>query len=547
MSGVRLNAVTPQLLIKQNILYQPFWSADSQWIAFFDDGKLKKSDVSGGPSQIICDAPPPIGAGTWNRDGVILFSGGGLIQRVLAAGGQPTAVTELDKSKQESEHLAPSFLPDGRHYLFLAVATESAIYIGSLDSKERKRLLASDSRAIYASGYVLFNRGNAVFAQPLDTNKLELTGEPIRVADSVPLGITSPYSSSIIGRFASFAASQTGVLVFRTNPNATAGPTGAVGEPRSFSFFDRIGARGPSIGAAGTYVGVDLSPDGKQFVVHRHDGTGGDNWVYNLTDGRMQRLTFDDTQDNQSPVWSPDGTRIAFSSRRNNKWGIYTKLADGTGTEDLITESDAIKVAMSWSPDGKLLVYSQVGQSGDVWAVPVTGDKKPFALLQSRFNERFPQVSPDGKWLAYTSNETQRDEIYVRPFPDGPGRWQVSVDGGVQPRWRHDSKELYFFSAPSLMAAEIRVAGSSFQAGVPQALFALGTNPNALTGHNSYFPYAVASDGRSFLISVIGPGGPVVSGGLADQVANLVDRGGPTAGANTVTVVLNWPQMLKKK
>jgi Tol biopolymer transport system component len=548
VTGLRLNSVTTQLLIKQNNLYQPFWSPDSKWIAFFEDGKLKKGDVSGGPSQIICDAPAPIANGTWNRDGVILFSGGGLIQRVLAAGGQPTTVTELDKSKQEIEHLAPSFLPDGRHYLFLAVATESAIYVGSLDSKERRRLFASDSRAIYASGHVLFNRGNAVFAQPFDTSKLELTGEPIRVADGVPLNITSPFSSPNIGRFASFAASQTGVLIFRTNPNATGGQAGVAGEQRSFSFFDRTGVRGPSVGAPGTYAGVDLSPDGKRFVVHRHDGGGGDNWVYDLANGRMQRLTFDATQDNQSPIWSPDGTRIAFSSRRNNKWGIYTKLADGTGTEDLITESDAVKEPMSWSPDGKILVYAQTGQSGDVWAVPLTGDKKPFPLLQSRFNERFPQVSPDGKWLAYASDETQRDEIYVKPFPDGPGKWQVSVDGGLLPRWRHDSKELYFFSVPNFLAAEIHVTGSSLQAGVPQALFAVGSNPNAATGHNSYASYAVSSDGRNFLISQLGVGGPAASGGLADQIATVVDRGGATAAApNTVTVVLNWPQMLKKK
>ena len=546
ISGVRLNAVTAQLLIKQNILYQPFWSADSQWIAFFDDGKLKKGDVSGGPPQIICDAPPPIGTGTWKREGVILFSGAGLIQRVLAAGGQPAAVTELDKSKQETEHLAPSFLPDGRHYLFLAVGAESAIYVGSLDSKERKRLLVSDSRAIYASGYVLFNRGNAVFAQPFDTNKLSLTGEPIRVADGVPLGLTSPYSNPSIGRFASFSASQTGVLVFRTSPNATDQAAGA-GESRSFSFYDRGGARGPSLGVPGPYAGVDLSPDGKRFVVHRHDGAGGDNWVYTMADGRTQRLTFDATQDNQSPVWSPDGMRIAFSSRRNDKWGIYTKLADGTGTEDLITASEALKVPMSWSPDGKLLVYSQIGLGGDVWAVPVTGDRKPFALLQTQFNERFPQVSPDGKWLAYTSNETQRDEIYVKPFPDGPGKWQVSVDGGLMPRWRHDSRELYFISAPNIMAADIRVTGSSFEAGVPQALFPLGATPNAAVNHNSYSSYAVASDGRSFLLSQPGLA-PAGSGGLADQIANIVDRGGATATApNTVTVVLNWPQMLSKK
>ena len=228
---------------------------------------------------------------------------------------------------------------------------------------------------------------------------LTLSGEPIRVASGVPLRITPPNGSPGVTRSANFAVSQTGVLVYRTGAVAAA-PAAGNDEQRSLFWFDRTGLRGASIGAPGTYAGVDVSPDGKRFAVHRHEGTGGDNWVFDLAQGRMQRLTFDATQDNQSPIWSPDGTRIAFASKRNNKWGIYAKLADGTGTEDLITESEAVKQPMSWAPDGKLLVYSQVGQLGDVWAVPVAGDKKPLPLVQSQFNERFPQVSPDGKWLA---------------------------------------------------------------------------------------------------------------------------------------------------
>jgi dipeptidyl aminopeptidase/acylaminoacyl peptidase len=283
--------------------------------------------------------------------------------------------------------------------------------------------------------------------------------------------------------------------------------------------------------------------------VHRHEGTGGDNWVFDLAQGRMQRLTFDTSQDNQSPIWSPDGTRIAFASKRNNKWGLYAKLADGTGAEEVITESEAVKEPMSWSPDGKLLVYSQTGQGGDVWAVPVAGDKKPLPLVQSQFNEVFPQVSPDGKWLAYQSNETGRNEIYVKPFPDGPGKWQVSTEGGIWPRWRRDGKELYFVLAPNLMAAEIRVMGSSLQPGVPQTLFALAADPGAALNHNRYLRIAVATDGRNFLMSQPGTGGPTPAGGLADQIAAIADRGGSstTATPNGITVVLNWPQMFKKK
>jgi Tol biopolymer transport system component len=557
--GLSLNGVTPQVLIKDNNVTQPFWSPDSRSLGFFEGGKLKKAEISGGPAQNICEVTNPIGGATWQSDGVILFSAAGLIYRVAAAGGQPTAITALDKSKQETDHLGPYFLPDGRHYLFLAVAAESAIYLGSLDSKDRTRLFASDSKAIYAAstgsgqaapGYVLFNRANTVFAQPFDPSKLALTGEPIRVADGVPLVPLGPNANPNLNRFASFAASQTGVLVFRTNQAAAQGQTGAADEQRSLSWFDRTGVRTASLGSTGAYAGLDLSPDGKRFVVHRHEGSGGDNWAFDLAQGRMQRLTFDASQDNQSPIWSPDGTRIAFSSRRNNKWGIYTKLADGTGTEELITESDPGKAPMSWSPDGKLLVYTQAGQANDVWAVPVAGDKKPFPLLQSPANEVFPQVSPDGKWLAYQSSETGRNEIYVKSFPEGPGKWQVSTDGGLWPRWRRDGKELYFVLAPNVWAAEIRVIGSSVQPGVPQTLFALGADPSAAMNHNPYLRFAVAGDGKSFLMSQPGTGGAATSGGLADQIAAVADRGGASSTAaapNGVTVVLNWPQMLKKK
>jgi serine/threonine protein kinase len=547
--GLSLNSVTPQVLVKDNNVTQPFWSPDSRSIAFFEDGKLKKAEVSGGPAQNICEVTNPIAGGTWNSDGVILFSAAGLIHRVVAAGGQPAAITALDKSKQETDHLGPYFLPDGRHYLFLAVAGESAIYLGSLDSKARTRLFASDSKAIYAApGYVLFNRGNTVFAQPFDANKLAMTGEPIRVADGVPTLPIGPNANPNLNRWGSFAASQTGVLVYRTNANAARGQTGGGDEQRSLFWFDRTGVRSASIGTTGTYAGVDLSPDGKRFAVHRHEGTGGDNWVFDLAQGRMQRLTFDATQDNQSPIWSPDGTRIAFASRRNNKWGLYAKLADGTGTEELITESEAVKGPMSWSPDGKLLVYSEIGQGADVWAVPVAGDKKPLPLLQSQFNELFPQVSPDGKWLAYQSNETGRAEIYVKPFPDGPGKWQVSTEGGIWPRWRRDGRELYFVVAPNIMAAEIRVMGSSLQPGVPQTLFGLTADPSAALNHNSYLRFAVAADGKNVLMSQPGTGGPTTTGGLADQIAAVADRGGASpATPNGITVVLNWPQVLKKK
>ena len=549
VDGLLFGAVMPQVLIEDSIITQPFWSPDSRFIAFFQDGKLKKGDISGGPSQIVCDTPIPIGGGTWNSDGVMLFSGAGVIHRVLAAGGQPTAITELDVSQKETEHLAPFFLPDGRHYLFLVVSAESGIYVGSIDSKERTRLLAAESRPLYAApGYLLFNRGGTVFAQPFDADALELSGEAVRVADGVPTWVQGTNVSPSLTRTASYAVSQSGLLAYRTG-GAAANAAGGADEQRSLFWVDRNGVRSGQVGAAGMYTGVDLSPDGKRFAVHRHEGTGGDSWSFDLAQGRMQRLTFDTTQDNSSPLWSPDGTRIAFASLRDNKWGLYVKSADGTGNEELIVDSSEPKAPMSWSPDGKLLVYWQTGAGNDAWAVALTGDKKPFPILNTQFSELFPQVSPDGKWLAFQSNDTGRTEIYIKPFPEGPGKWQVSTDGGNFPRWRGDGKELYFVIPPGIWAAEIRIVGSAPEPGVPQSLFALGGNPSVTINHVSYHRFAVTADGQRFLLSQPS-GGATTAGGLADAVAAAADGGGAQLvgiSPNGVTVVVNWPQMVKQK
>src|SRR5262249_30289512 len=351
LNAISTESVIPQMLVADGVPVQPFWSPDSRSIAFFDDGKLKKSEISGGPSQTICDAAGPIGGGTWNSEGVILFSSGGVIYRVIAAGGQPTVITTLDQSKQETEHLAPYFLPDGHHYVFLSLADQpsnSAIYLGSLDSSERTRLFTSQSKAVYAApGYLLFDREGTVFAQPFDEHKLALTGEPIRIAEGAYTGSGPNVSPNL--RFARFAVSQTGVIAYVTGSYAPQGQRGNVAD-RSLIWMDRSGGRTGQLGGPAAYVGIDLSPDGKQVAVHLHEGSGGDSWFFDSAQDRMQRLTFDGTQDNSMPVWSPDGTRLAFSSKRNGKWGVYMKLADGTAKEELLTESDAAKTPMSWTP-----------------------------------------------------------------------------------------------------------------------------------------------------------------------------------------------------
>lgn len=551
--GLSLDSVTSQTLIgaEGGTPTQPFFSADSRSIAYFQDGKLKKAAIGGGPPEIICDVPSIVSAGAWNADGVILFPGNGVIQRVLAAGGQPTPITVLDQAKQETEHLGPSFLPDGRRFLYFAASSqqaESAVYVGSLDSPERTRLFASEAKAVYAApGYLLFNRGDTVFAQAFDADTLTVRGEAIRVASGVPLRVQGVASNSPgITRSANFAVSQTGVLAYRTGATAAAPATTGSDEPRSLVWIDRSGQTFAPVGTVGAYAGVDLSPDGKRFAVHRHEGTGGDNWFFDLAQGRMQRLTFDASQDNSSPVWSPDGTRIAFASRRNNKWGLYVKPVDGTAPEELILESEVAKTPTSWSPDGKQLVYGQDSGAGDVWVVSVD-DKKPVALLQEQYREAHPQLSPDGKWLAYVSQQTGRPEIYVKPFQGPGGPWQVSTDGGNYPRWRRDGKELFFYFG-ALIAADIRVTGSSVEPGVPRMLFNLPP-PNAQFAHSDYIRFAVTADGQRFLFSLPGARGDTTSTSVADQIVELAEQGGGTLAVapNATTVVLNWTRMLGQK
>jgi Tol biopolymer transport system component len=568
LNALLLNSVTPQILVKDNNIVQPFWSPDSKSVGFFEEGKLKRADIAGGPSKNLCDAVPPIGSATWGSRDVILFSSRGTLYRVLAAGGDATPVSPVDKTK-EVEYLAPYFLPDGNHYLFLALTSksdETGLYVGSLDSPEKTRLLDVDSKALYVQpGYLIFSRGPTLFAQPFDADKRVLKGEAVRLTDASLMVQIGPGTASSLTRWVNFTASNTGVLAFRTNTGTGgANPAGNAVTDLSLVWFDRSGQRVGQVGAVAGYAGVDIAPDGKRFAAHIHESLGGDSWFFDPAVGRMQRLTFAAAQDNSGPVWSPDGKRIAFSSRRNNSWGLYIKPADGTGTEQLILESGETKAPMSWSPDGKVLVYQQ---TNDIWSIAVDaadGNRKPVPIVQSPATERLPQVSPDGKWLAYESNETGRPEIYIKSFPEGPGKWQVSTEGGQWPRWRGDSKELFFYRAPDIVGIDIGVAGGSIQPGVPHMLFTIAS-PNLTSGHPvDYFRYDVTPDGQRFLMpqppasaGETAPAGGArggrgsAAGGTAQILISAADTGvstaSPAVAANSVTVVLNWPSIVKAK
>ena len=463
-----------------------------------------------------------------------------------------------DGSQKENAQ-DPFFLPDGRHYIYSANGGQPAnatVYVGALDSKERTKLVGAQSNAIYTDGYLLYHREGTLYAQPFNPGRATFAGEAIRIADRMPFSASGT---------APFSASQNGVLAFRASPDGGGGQqAGLAGNAIPIEPLlrtDRSGVKFEQLAVPAAYAGLNLSPDGQRFAIHRHDSDGGDIWIYRVGQATITQFTFDAARDNSMPVWSPDGKQIAFGSRKNGKWGLYVKLADNTREEELLLESEAAKIPMSWSPDGKLLVYWTTDPKtlGDIWALPMTGanQKKPFPILQSAADERNPQISPDGRWIAFSSNFTGRSEIYIKPFPEGPGQWRVSLNGGVFPRWRRDTKELYFMSLVSLgnmMSAEIRTNGASVDPGAPRALFQSGYQSGVHSG-GLYEAYAVSADGQHFLIprpervNTAGRGGTVNIGNAL--VAVRADRHastGPSGGSNApINVVLNWTTALKRK
>lgn len=531
-----------------------FWSPDNKSIAFFAGGKLKRVEAAGGAPQNICETPDLAG-GTWNADNVILFASSKGLQRVVATGGEPMAVTAPGGAKKMQE---PFFMPDGNHYLYVS---EGAIYVGLLDSAEATKLVIAQSNAAYVEpGYLLFHREGTLYAQPFNSRKLTLSGEPRRLADRIPFGPDGA---------AAFAASNTGVLLYRNNPQTVA-DTGSVQAGIAFPaepllWLDRNGSKTEQAAAPAGYAGLDLAPDGKRAAVHRHDPNGGDIYIFEAGNDTPAKFTFDASQDNSMPVWSTNGDRIAFASKRNGKWGLYLKVADNSRMEELLLESESPVTPMSWSPDGKDLVYwnENPKTGGDILAIPVMGDRKPVAILQTPADERNPPVSPDGKWIAYSSNESGRSEVYIKQFPEGPAKTQVSVNGGVYPRWRRDGRELYFLSLISLgemMASDIRISGSSVQREVPHALFqsVFVTSPH--TG-GQYNAYAVSANGQRFLVpqyetpqtlfasAVIGRGrGATLTAVLPAIVGDRHASTGPVSSSSApITVVLNWTAGLKGK
>ena len=466
----------------------PFWSPDGRSVGFFADGKLKRVEVSGGQVQMLCDAPNGRG-GTWNQDGVIVFtpdSFGGLY-RVSAAGGFPVEMTKPDASRLETSHRWPVFLPDGKHFLYLGTnftgkSENIAIFVGSLDPQEQRRLLVSTSaNAAYAEpGYLLYLRDKALVAQPFDRGSFVLSGEPHTLSDEV-------LYTRLVDR-AVFSVSGGKVLVTQTGKGAS---------NSQLTWFDRSGKPVGTAGLPGSYGNVRLSPDGRRVAVDQtnSDGRNIDIWIFEPDRAATTRLTFDPSG-HQAPIWSPDGKQILFSWNRKLGAQLYLKNADGSGSEEEVADVGAgLPVnAWDWSLDGKYLL---VRKGNDLWYLSWPGRvAKP--LLQVKWTVQNAQFSPDGRWIAYASNETGSMEIYVSPFPNINSKWQVSSSGGQEPRWRQDGKELFYLSAEGKIMAVALKTGASFKADPPVALFQ--TQRRQPVSAFAVFSYDVSANERRFLV-----------------------------------------------
>ena len=469
----------------------PFWSPDSRFVAFFAAGKLHKVQITGGPPIPVCDATRGLG-GTWNRDNIILFSttpdsGGNVLMRVSGAGGVPVAASVLDTTTGETSHRWPHFLPDGRQFLFTVstgtccpAVKPSRIKIGALDSTESVTLFETESSAAYTAGHVLFSRAQTLMAQRFDPGARQLTGDPFPVADHVP---------NEGSRYASFSASENGVLLYAR---------GNVGTTTRLTWFDRAGNITGTVGEPAAYETLALAPDDRRIAVSLAETSSANHaiWVIDSVRGAMSRLTFDAVNDT-SPVWSPDGSRIAFQSLRMGESSMRQKVVSGAAMDEPLLIGQQL-LPTSWSPDGRFIAYARnTSGSTDVWILPLTGDRKPFAFTQTVPAERHAAFAPDGKWIAYQSNGTGRIEIYVQPFPATQGtKYLVSTGGGEQPVWRADGKELFFLGAESKMMSATIDTTRQFEAGAPLALFSSGasTTPNTRQ-------FAVSRDGKRFLVN----------------------------------------------
>jgi Tol biopolymer transport system component len=494
----------------------PFWSPDSRTLGFFSGGKLKRIDAASGPILTICEAAGTRGA-TWNRQGTILFSGTWTpVFKVSASGGQPVAVT--NPTQVAISHRWPYFLPDGKHFLYLQAnfasgsAEAASIYVGSLDSKESKLLFNARSNVAYFDGYLLYLQERTLLAQPFDLDKLELSGDSFPIAENVQ------FSDFVWGGV--FSVSPTGVLAYQG---------GATQANSQLLIYDRKGTRVGQIGEPADYGSVRYSPDGQRVVADVLDYSAGNYQLGVWAHNNWTRLTFNVSRTTY-PVWSPDGNRVVYSANPRGPYDIFVRASNGTGKEEKLYENDASKMTTTWSPDGRFIAYNVLSEDKrrvEIWMLPMVGEHKPYPFLQAAYNIGQGRFSLDGNWLAYVTDESGRANVYVTPFPDGKGKWQISADGGSMVRWRKDGKELYYLNATGdLMAVEVTGNGKEFSVGRPQTLFhlELKTGPSRydLSSTSEQIGYDASPDGQRFIVTA------------------------PVEGsASPVTLLTNWKPMRK--
>ena len=504
-----LDAERPELMAGTEGATAPFWSPDSRSLGYFANGKLFKVDAAHGRPQQLCDALESGGA-AWNREGVILLAGPQGLQRVSAQGGTPVLATKVDA--KEEAHRWPSFLPDGRHFVFLADAqtTENHhIRLGSLDSQETQILFGAVSRIVYAPpGYLLYVNQGALVAQPFDARSLKLTGDPITVAEHIT---EVPEIGS--NHYFDYSVSENGVLAYQ------------IGSQKSqLVWYDRDGKKLEPLGEPDSYASISLSPDGRRVAAGLldPDGRQSDVWLIDLSRGAKTRLTFNPQSDGD-PVWSPDGKRIAFSSNRagDGHIHIYDTSASATGDDQLSLNSNADDVPTNWSRDGKNILFMRFQNDvpASVWLLSLD-DHQANPLLQSpSFSQGAAAFSPNGRFVVYDSTESGRLEVYVQTFPLSGQKWLISSGGGGMPRWREDGKEIFYLTEDGrVMSAELK-SDSSFENVVTKQLFQ--SEIKLLSG----YPFTATPDGSRFLVNT-----PAEANNPAPMV-----------------VLVNWPATLKQK
>jgi len=511
-----LDVVTAHSLPGTEGAESPFWSPDHRWIGYFADAKLKKIPASGGPSQVIAANLSENRQASWGQDDTILLSRSTTgILRVSSSGGMVTPVTELDASRQEGSHRYPQFMPDGRHFLFTvrsSLADQTGVYAGSLDGKTKKLLIHGNTTALYAPpGHMLFLDGDTLMGQAFDAERLELQGQAFLVEGGIGRSSTGSGSYSVSG---------TGTLAY----------AGTLSTPGRLTWFDRGGNPSESTGSPGDYTDFRLSPDQTRLAASLADPKTGfpDIWITDLTRGSSAPFTFGPAI-NSTPVWAPDGARIMF--RTNSSTGGMTefnaKSAGGGGKEEPVLSQTVARASgvlssnmllWDWSPDGRHLLFSATTSSDyDLWLVPLAGDQKPVRFLSAPGDQWHGNFSPDGRLVAYTSNESGRFEVHVQTFPLTDQSWIVSTTGGHEPRWRADGREMYYLSLDQKLMAVAVGLGPSFSA--PTEMFQVRVAGGVSSFRTHYVP---SRDGRRFLINT------------------------PTGDAAMVpiTVVLNWQAAL---